>query len=165
MPERFIRFSALLRSTVSAAPDLPTQNVAAVDVCAAPQPRVPDGERELAREVAHFRARLAESFEAAQANLMRKFAREMLARELQLAPADVAEIVRSTCEGVQRSDILRVRVNPQDIPALLGDIPMLADEYLTRGDAIVELHQGSLDASVSIRFESLLAAVSADASP
>ncbi|MDQ2680444.1 MAG: flagellar assembly protein FliH [Candidatus Eremiobacteraeota bacterium] len=165
MPEPFVRFSALLRS-VATAPESPIEVedfAEAVVTEQVPPTGSHPTEIEIAREVVHFRARVAESFETACDRLVREFARELLARELHLGPADITEIVRTACVGIERDNILRIRVNPQDATGLSTDIPVSSDHSLARGDAIIELCHGSIDASLGVRFESLLAATSVHA--
>lgn len=118
-------------------------------------------EIELAREVIHFRAHLGEAFDTAREWLIERFARELLGRELQLAPVDITQIVESVLQAFSREEPLRIRLNPQDAANLRAEIPALHDPLLLPGDAIVEVRNGTLDARLAIRFECLLLAASA----
>lgn len=119
------------------------------------------GEIELAREVIHFRAHLGEAFDTAREWLIDQFAGKLLGRELQLAPVDITQIVESVLQAFSREEPLRIRLNPQDAANLRVEIPALHDPLLLPGDAIVEVRNGTLDARLAIRFESLLLAASA----
>ncbi len=157
MPEKFIRFSELLRAP---ARERIVEHVRIVESTPAPGKSSPD-EVEVAREIVHFRAHLAEAFDRACEVLIERFARELLGRELQVAPVDITAIVQEVRRAFSSEEPLCVRVNPQDALNLCADIPIRPDSRLSPGDAIVEVRNGDLDASLAIRFESLLQAVSA----
>ena len=112
------------------------------------------------REARLFRARLADAFDDAVARLLRELASDVLARELRLAPCDVAAIVRRI---VQSAPVLRVRVAAIDrargVPLPRGcDVAVVEDPALAGGDAIVELAGGSLDARLGVRLATVLEA-------
>ena len=106
------------------------------------------------RDARLFRARLADAFDDAVSRLVRDLACEVLARELLLAPCDLAALVRRAGE---RAPVVRVRVSPCDVAAF-GGIPVVADSALERGDAIVELSGGALDARLGVRLATVLEA-------
>jgi len=115
------------------------------------------------REARLFRARLADAFDDAAARLLRELASDVLARELRLAPCDVAAIVRRIGE---RAPIVRVRVAVCDAPALAavsfsreyGAVVVVEDPALAGGDAVVELAGGALDARLGVRLAVVLEA-------
>jgi hypothetical protein len=120
-----------------------------------------DGVVAVLREARLFRARLADAFDDAAARLLRELATGVLARELRLAPCDLAAIVRRIAE---RAPALRVRVAAGDAPALADALPgasdaaVVEDPALARGDAIVELAGGALDARLGVRLAIVLEA-------
>jgi hypothetical protein len=122
---------------------------------------VADGEIVAAvREARLFRARLTDAFDDAAARLLRELAADVLARELRLAPCDLAAIVRRIAERVP---VVRVRVAACDaargVPLPHGcDALVVADPALARGDAIVELDGGALDARLGVRLALVLEA-------
>ncbi|MDB5073403.1 MAG: hypothetical protein JWM87_4514 [Candidatus Eremiobacteraeota bacterium] len=106
------------------------------------------------RDARLFRARLADAFDDAVARLVRELAADVLARELRLAPAEIATLVRRVLE---RAPVIRVRVAPADVGFVRG-VPVLADPALAPGDAIVELGRGELDARLGVRLAAVLEA-------
>jgi hypothetical protein len=112
------------------------------------------------REARLFRARLADAFDDAAARLLRELATDVLARELRLAPCDLAAIVRGIGE---RAPVVRVRIAACDAAALAGgvllrgcDAAVVVDPALAGGDAIVELAGGALDARLGVRLATVL---------
>jgi hypothetical protein len=112
-----------------------------------------DVERAL-RDARLFGARLADAFDDAAARLVRELAAHVLARELRLAPCDLAALVRRVRE---RAPIVRVRVAPSDVACVRG-VPVVADSELAAGDAVVELAGGALDARLGVRLAIVLQA-------
>lgn len=106
------------------------------------------------RDARLFRARLADAFDDAVARLVRDLAADVLARELRLAPVEIATLVRRVLE---RAPVIRVRVAPADAGFVRG-VPVLADPALAPGDAIVELGRGELDARLGVRLAAVLEA-------
>jgi hypothetical protein len=106
------------------------------------------------RDARLFRARLADAFDDAVARLVRELAADVLARELRLAPVEIATLVRRVLE---RAPVIRVRVAPADAGFVRG-VPVLADPALAPGDAIVELGRGELDARLGVRLAAVLEA-------
>ena len=106
------------------------------------------------RDVRLFRARLADAFDEASARLLRELAADVLARELRLAPCDLAAIV----QRVQRSaPVVVVRVAAHDA-APIADVPVVIDETLQPGDAILEVVGGAVDARLGVRLAQVLEA-------
>jgi flagellar biosynthesis/type III secretory pathway protein FliH len=110
-----------------------------------------------AREARLFRARLADAFDDALARLLRELAADVLARELRLAPCDVAEIARRVLQG---APAVRVRVSRADAVGDCG-LPVVADPELHPGDAVLELTGGALDARLGVRLATVLDAEAA----
>jgi hypothetical protein len=106
------------------------------------------------RDARLFRARLADALDDAVARLVRDLAADVLARELRLAPCELAALVRRVLD---RAPVVRVRVAPADVARVRG-VPVLADPALTAGDAIVELASGALDARLGVRLAAVLEA-------
>lgn len=117
------------------------------------------GEIAAARDVRLFRARVAEALEMTVADLRCDIAAEVLARELQLAPASIAEIVRRAVQRCRKEHVLRVRLHPDDASLLAGDdFETVANSALRRGDAVLEVSGGAIDVSLGVRLESVLRA-------
>jgi hypothetical protein len=106
------------------------------------------------REARLFRARLADALDEASARLLRELAADVVARELRLAPCDVARIV----ERVQRSaPVVAVRLAAADA-ARVTHVPVVVDDALQPGDAVLEVAGGTVDARVGVRLAHVLEA-------
>ncbi len=117
------------------------------------------GEIAAARDVRLFHARVEEAIESAVATLRCDIAAEVIGRELQLAPASIAEIVRRALWRFHAESPVRVRVHPEDISALAEDgIQTVADSGLRRGDAVLELGAGTIDVTLGVRLDAVLRA-------
>lgn len=113
-------------------------------------------EMELARDVRLFRARVIEAVEAAVETLVTDIAADVLGRELQLEPADIEAIVDRALQRFAAEEPLRVRVHAEDVDRVNCGLPVVPDARLHRGDALIELRNGSIDASFGVRLSSLL---------
>jgi flagellar biosynthesis/type III secretory pathway protein FliH len=130
-----------------------------------PVPEIPAAPHEAAEErsallseIRRFRAGVADAFEYEVETLLRDVAADVLARELQLAPADVAAIVARTRSRCARERIVAVHVHPEDVGALANlDIDVLSDAALRRGDVVIELQSGTVDLSLGVRLDAVLA--------
>jgi hypothetical protein len=103
-----------------------------------------------------FRARLADAFDARLDRLLRDLACEVLAREL-----------RRLLQDFREEECITVRVHPDDLSAFsefdVGtldrgklDLQLVGDAGTRRGDAFVELRDGSIDARLGVRLETVL---------
>ena len=119
----------------------------------------PDDEVAAAREIRLFMARAAEALECTIEMLRTDAAAEILGRELQMAPADLRAIVARTIQRYALEAPVRVRVHPDDLVALDGEFPVVADPELRRGDAVLEVRGGAIDASLGVRLDSVLRAL------
>ena len=104
------------------------------------------------RDARLFHARLADAFDDALAGLLREIAARVLARELRLAPCELATLVRQVLES---APCARVRVAPEDASLDIG-IPVVVDAALEAGDAVVELAGGVLDVRLGVRLATVL---------
>ncbi len=108
-------------------------------------------------EVRRFRAALADALEYAVEELLRDIAASVLARELTIAPADVHAIVQQARERYQIDEPFAIRVHPAEC-AMLQDQPvrMKADPSLRRGDVVLEVACGTIDATLGARLDRVL---------
>jgi flagellar biosynthesis/type III secretory pathway protein FliH len=117
------------------------------------------GEIAAARDVRLFRARVEEAIESAIVTLRCDIAAEVVGRELQLAPASIAEIVRRAVRRFHSESPVRVRVHPEDVGSLAADgIQTVADRDLRRGDAVLEVGGGTVDVTLGVRLDAVLRA-------
>ena len=91
-------------------------------------------------ETRRFHAALADALDVALEGLLRDVACDVLARELSLAPADVAAIaVRALARYANESPV-RVRMHPEEISRVAGmNVPVVADSELRRGDVAIDV--------------------------
>lgn len=154
MGDAFVPLETLLRTTIASLPDSPATR--AVDDADAPDRACRcDGEFAAVRR---FRAALADALETALDILLRDIACDVLARELALAPADLAAIATAALERYGAEAPLRVRAHPDDVAALEGvAVSVAADAGLRRGDLAIDLRTGTIDASLGARLACALA--------
>ncbi len=115
---------------------------------------------ELLREVRLFRARVAEAVDLAAATLLQDIAADVVGRELELAPVAIERIVDRALARYLAEEPLRVRVHPDDAAALRdAPIAVEADPRLRRGDAAVDLRNGTVDASLGVRLDDAVRAL------
>ncbi|MGA8533588.1 MAG: FliH/SctL family protein [Candidatus Tumulicola sp.] len=104
-----------------------------------------------------FYAALGDALEAAVDELLRDIACDVLARELALAPADVASIAAAALRRYAATAPLRLRAHPEETGALEGlELPVVADAGLRRGDVVIDVRAGTIDASLGARLEHVL---------
>jgi len=114
-----------------------------------------------------FQARLADAFDRKRDSLLRDLACEVLARELLMKPANITEIMRRLLEDFREEERITMRVHPDDLVGLsefdvgtLGrqklDLQLVGDNGVRRGDAFIELHDGSIDARLGVRLDTVL---------
>ncbi len=151
MRDEFVPLDVFLRP----APCQP--EVAAVEAPAV-APAAPDCE-ETIRAARRFRAGLADAVDVAVARLLPEIARDVLARELRLQPADIAGIVAGALERFAGEKALALRAHPSEA-GTLADLPIavVADGALCRGDAVLELRIGTIDLRMDSRLDAVLQA-------
>lgn len=111
------------------------------------------------RECRLFHARVQDLVERRAGQLLEEIAEIVLARELQLAPPAIEQIVRRALLRLLTEEPIRVRVSAADLEgvAYLG-VPAVADPQLQRGDAAIDVRDGQIDLSLTSRLQSVLAA-------
>jgi flagellar biosynthesis/type III secretory pathway protein FliH len=114
---------------------------------------------EAMRSARRFRAALADALDVAVQRLVRAIARDVLARELQLEPADLTAIVAKALDRQADERVLSVRAHPTDLAALASiGLERVADSTLAPGDILIALHSGTIDLSLNARLEAAIAA-------
>jgi len=111
---------------------------------------------EIVREMRLFRARLNELLAQSLQSLCADIATDVLARELQIAPADVAAIAERLAARFLDEHPVRVRVHPDEVDLVNCGLPVTGDGRLHRGDAVLELRGGVVDASLGVRLQGVL---------
>ncbi|HET9096143.1 MAG TPA: FliH/SctL family protein [Candidatus Baltobacteraceae bacterium] len=159
-PERFRSLASRVLAARTPAPDEPAFEI--VEELLEPadddagDPRSGEEELELARDVRLFHARVIEAVEAAVETLVADIAADILGRELRLEPVDIEQIVDRALQRFAAEEPLRVRVHADDAGRLNCGLPVAADMRLRPGDAVIELRNGSADASLGVRLAALV---------
>ena len=149
MSERFVRLAAYLRPKAPQIEELPE---------VVSEPVHPDVEDTIGA-ARRFRAALADALDTAVAYLLREIAVNVLARELALAPADVAAVVVAALARLNDERVLLVRAHPEDLDALTAlEIECVADAKLHRGEVLFEVRSGTIDLRFGARLEAAVAA-------
>ncbi|HEY1430005.1 MAG TPA: FliH/SctL family protein [Candidatus Tumulicola sp.] len=104
-----------------------------------------------------FRAAVADALALSLERLVRDIACDVLARELALAPADVASIAARVLDRYFGERPVCVRVHPDDARACESiGVPVVVDGRLRAGDVVLDVRCGSIDASLGARLDSIL---------
>jgi flagellar biosynthesis/type III secretory pathway protein FliH len=110
-----------------------------------------DALTDLLRDIRLFHAAVMEGVEDAIEIILADIASDVLGRELQLAPVDLAMIVHRMVQRYLADEPVCFRVHPSEAAALACDVPVVCDERLRTGDCVLELRSGHVDASLGIR--------------
>lgn len=129
-----------------------------------PVPTVPV-EEEQSRPLAHeafgqvrrFRAAVFDAVDIAVRDVLCDVAAEVLARELELAPANVEAIVARACARIGDEDLVAVRIHPDEAGQLsLAGVNLIADSRLRRGDVLLQVRSGTIDLTLGARLAAVL---------
>jgi flagellar biosynthesis/type III secretory pathway protein FliH len=152
MPDGFVPLDRALRVV----PESPTVSGDIVAAVASTNEAEPDL-AEVASDARRFRAALADALALSLERLVRDVACDVLARELLLAPPDVAAIAARALERYLEDGPLQLRVHPDDRGACASlDLPVVTDGRLRAGDVVLDVRCGSIDASLGARLETVL---------
>lgn len=158
MSDQFVPLATYLRPNVTAAkpngsPDTQTSSQAQRIV----EPAVAAEHARTLAAARRFRAALADALDAAVAKMLDEIARHVVARELQLAPAEIAALVKDAMERYGPENAVVVCVHPDDYEAVADWSGVrTADGSLRRGDVVVELRSGTIDLRMKARLEAAL---------
>jgi Flagellar assembly protein FliH len=105
-----------------------------------------------------FHAGLRDALDVAVGQCLQRIARDVLARELQLAPPEVASIVRAALGAYAAEKVLTIRANPRDLQALRAfGLELIGSEALRAGDIELVLRSGTIDLTLMARLDNALA--------
>ncbi|HTU69655.1 MAG TPA: FliH/SctL family protein [Candidatus Baltobacteraceae bacterium] len=158
MPSSFVPLAVWLRPTIEQEVPALAEPSAVEEAPAAEPADQTDAELvlDICARVRRFRAMLDDALEHCVQELLREIAVDVVGRELQSAPADIDAIVRRARERCSQSPPLAVRVHPSQAQLLRLDVPVLADPRLRSEDVMIDVHAGSIDATLGVRIERLL---------
>jgi flagellar biosynthesis/type III secretory pathway protein FliH len=152
-PEGFRSLASLLILPVE---DEPAQPPAAPEETCASDCACDAEIGELLRDVRLFKARVAELVEDAAGTLLADIAAQVIARELQLAPAEIGAVIESALQRFGAEQPLRIRIARADEGRVDSDLPVIIDEALREGDAALDVAGGSVDATLGVRLDAVL---------
>ena len=109
---------------------------------------------EVLRETRFFRAALRDALEESVKMLAREIAIEVVARELELAPVDIAAVVERASERYETP--LSIRVHPEEARRLAAFANVIEDASMRSGDVLLTVAGGTIDASLGMRLERVL---------
>jgi hypothetical protein len=122
----------------------------------ADSPTPTDGAPEPLVEAACLRLRTLEWFERAALRLLRRFAQDVLARELLLAPVDIQHLAERAIAAFQAEEPQVISVAPSDAARLVLALPVEADPSLEPGDLAVDVAGGRLLSSLQLRMDHVI---------
>ena len=117
---------------------------------------------EVLGEALRFRAALREAFERELAGLLGDLAARVVARELRLGPVDLVAIARGVLEHRGEGEFIALRAAPEDGERLRAlaqerNLALCLDETMHAGDVAIELRCGSLESTLAVRVDDVLA--------
>lgn len=155
MPETFASLASLLRGAPSD-PEPPESAPAPPSAGDLPPDSPPELD-EVLREIRFFRAHLEEAIDLAVGRAIEDIGASVLGRELALASADIANVVERVKQELADEEPVRLRLHPDDASCIPAQpFAIVADAHLRRGDAIFDVRNGSVDASLGVRFADVL---------
>jgi hypothetical protein len=109
-------------------------------------------------ECALFRSRLRAAFDRARALLVEDLATDVLARELQLAPAAIDAIAVALFDRYAEELPVLLRVSADDRARVALDLPIEIDPSLRTGDAVLVVRDGQLESTLGTRLDAVVRA-------
>jgi flagellar biosynthesis/type III secretory pathway protein FliH len=156
VPEGFVPLASLLRGDETREKDrMPAEpaSTAAVAPTSAHVPSSNAHENTIA-ELVRMRLFALEAFERGVESLLASFARDVLARELAIAPADLRALASQALAAFHRDEPIRLVVAPADAARITSPLPLRVDPSLQAGDLVVEVAAGAFESPLAFRFSS-----------
>ena len=118
---------------------------------------------ESAAAVAAYKPALRAEAERELVTLSLAVARKVLRRELTIDAHMVLAVVKACLEDLRNAEVYRLHLHPQDVPPVAsllqqqrrGQIELIPDPGVTRGGALFETSQGTLDARLETQLEEI----------
>lgn len=111
---------------------------------------------EVLSELVRMRLFALEAFERGVESLLASFAREVLARELATAPADLTALASQAVAAFHRDEPVRLVIGPADAARVTSSLPVRVDPALQAGDLVVEVATGAFESPLAFRLASAL---------
>jgi hypothetical protein len=117
---------------------------------------------DIAQELALMRIAALESFERASSDLLGRLARDVLARELALAPVDLCALAARALAAFADHEPIALVVAPSDVAGFATTLPVRADTMLEPGDLIVEVRDGAFESRFALRVAETIATTASE---
>jgi hypothetical protein len=111
---------------------------------------------DLAQELALMRLAAIEAFERSTTRLLRALAEDVLARELAIAPVDVAALVTRVLARYTEHEPVEIVVCPRDAERVRVPLPLRVDAELVSGDLVVVVRDGAFESHFAFRLDAAL---------
>jgi flagellar biosynthesis/type III secretory pathway protein FliH len=131
-----------------------------------PRPAAPDAcetftiealrREELIGELVLARLAALEAYERTVPALLEALAREVLGRELALAPPELSKLAAEICAGFASEEPVALIVAPDDAARVTCGLPVRTDAALRHGDLVLEVRDGEIDARFTLRIAGAL---------
>jgi flagellar biosynthesis/type III secretory pathway protein FliH len=155
--EPFVSLASFLR----VAPVLRPATGVACTPAAAPTPNVVRGivdfaHADVVHELALMRLAAYETFEQNARRMLRTLARDVLGRELSIAPADLDALAAEALAAFAGADPVSLRVSAADAERVRSPLPVSIDPALEVGDLVVDVRDGAFESRFTFRLEAAL---------
>ena len=116
---------------------------------------------DVVHELALMRLAAREAFERVAVTLLESLARDVLARELTMAPAEIGALVERALGTFAACEPVGIAVACVDRERVHAAVPVRVDDDLEAGDLVVDVRDGALVSSFAFRLDDALARVAA----
>jgi hypothetical protein len=165
VPEGFVPLASLLRGEEKGKKDrVPVEP--AIAVAATPPPAdvsSPNAHENTIAELVRMRLFALEAFERGVESMLASFGRDVLARELAMAPADLSALASQALAAFHRDEPIRLVLSPADAARTSSPLPQRVDPSLQAGDLVVEVAAGAFESPLAFRLSSTVDASLASA--
>ena len=87
--------------------------------------------------------------------MLESLARDVLARELMLAPADLDALAARALRAFAECEPVALLVSPADAERVSSPLPVRIDPSLVAGDLLVAVRDGEVDACFALRLAAI----------
>lgn len=157
MPEGFVPLAVVLRGDVARAPEkVPAEVAIVAAVPASADVPSPNAHENAVGDLVRMRLFALEAFERGVESMLASFARDVLARELAIAPPDLGALASRALAAFHRDEPIRLVVSPADAARVASPLPLRVDPSLQAGDLVVEVAAGAFESPLAFRFSTAL---------
>jgi flagellar biosynthesis/type III secretory pathway protein FliH len=155
VPEGFVPLASLLRGDDVRARDRgPAESAIAAAAAPASAHVSPWAHENAIAELVRMRLFALDAFERGVESMLASFARDVLARELEIAPSDLTALASQALAAFHRDEPIRLVVAPGDAARVRSPLPLRIDPSLQAGDLVVEVAAGAFESPLAFRFSS-----------